>query len=464
MRKGRYEYHLACEQRSGFPASTAIGIFVLCAVGVSFLFLNFTPDLARGVQLSHNPPPVSKTPGPLPACEPAPLEPGTRSNEPIVPCSQEIADITGPGETLFSLVYANLLDEHAARAVAVSLARTMRSAVKGQFDAYASLAQGTRYSITLDQTGAFQKIVLELDPARIFVCESQGDTIRSWKEDVVVDFKVETLKLKVEGSLERSVLKAGEGQTLASELRNVFQWDIDFQYDCMRGDTVTVLLERRFFDDRPSGYGRILSAVYDGKKTGRKTGILFDGKYYSEDGVQLEKDFLRSPLKVLRVTSKFGMRFHPILRQWRQHSGVDYGAPTGTPVLCVSRGVVVFAGWQNGYGKYVCIKHDNGFESRYGHLSKYFVKKGMRIKQGQRIGLVGQTGRATGPHLDFQLLIRGKHVNPLDTKKVRMARNPVTVPAPLKKRFRHVASDALSRLDSAATIQFSRRAEITHRR
>jgi murein DD-endopeptidase MepM/ murein hydrolase activator NlpD len=130
--------------------------------------------------------------------------------------------------------------------------------------------------------------------------------------------------------------------------------------------------------------------------------------------------------------------------------------------LAVSRGVVVFSGWHNGYGNYVCVKHDSGFESRYGHLSKCFVRKGLRIKQGQRIGLVGQTGVATGPHLDFQLLVKGKHINPLDTRRVKMAQSPLGVPGPLKNRFRQIASEALSRLDETTSIHLSRSADAGH--
>jgi len=142
----------------------------------------------------------------------------------------------------------------------------------------------------------------------------------------------------------------------------------------------------------------------------------------------------------VRVTSKYGSRFHPVLRVWRKHSGVDYGAPQGTPVWAISNGVVTSAGWNNGYGNYVCVKHENGYESRYGHLQRFFVQKGQRIKQRQRIGVVGMTGIATGPHLDFQLLAGGKHVNPLG---VRMVKDLRTVPDPLKTRFTSVAEQGL---------------------
>ena len=120
------------------------------------------------------------------------------------------------------------------------------------------------------------------------------------------------------------------------------------------------------------------------------------------------------------------------LKVWRKHNGVDYGASQGTPVWAVAGGVVTYAGWSNGYGNYVCIKHDSGFESRYGHLQRFFVAKGQRVKQRQRIGLVGMTGIATAPHLDFQLLVHNKHVNPLT---VTMVKSLKTVPTPLVSRF-----------------------------
>ena len=444
MRRERHHYKFACEKRSGLPVYTAISVFVLCAVGFSFLFFNFTPDLPNGVQLSHNVPSVSDIADQEPVNEARQDEPTARDDEQPLGSSQEISDITGPGDTIFSLMYANLLDESVARRVALDLAKAVRPTAKKGFDAYSALPLGTRYSITLDQNGAFQKVTLELDPSRIFHCEAQGNRTRSWKEDVVVDFKQESIRLQVCGTLMKTVLNAGESKELARELNNVFKWDIDFHADSLRGDVCTVLFERRYFDDRPSGYGRILSAVYQGKRTGRKTAILFNGQYYSEDGKELKKNFLRSPLTVVRVTSKFGPRFHPIERRWKPHDGVDYGAPTGTPVLAVAKGVVVFSGWNNGYGNYVCIKHDSGYESRYGHLSRAFMHKGERVKQGQRVGLVGQTGIATGPHLDFQLLVKGKHVNPLS---VKMVQNLRTVAVPLKTRFKQVVVQSFATLD-----------------
>jgi murein DD-endopeptidase MepM/ murein hydrolase activator NlpD len=361
--------------------------------------------------------------------------------------SQEIAELTGPGETLLSLLNATLDDTDAARRVATSLAGAIRSVSSKPFGPHAVLESGRRYSITLDSEGRFLQMTLELDPADVFHAVSEGDSIRSWKEEVVLDFKVETITFPVRGSLSESVLRAGEGIELAVKLLNVFKWDIDFQAESKRGDICKVLFERRYADDRASGYGRVLCAVYNGKKTGRKIAVLFNNVYYDEKGVELKKDLLRSPLSVVRVTSKFGMRFHPIRKEFHVHQGVDYGAPLGTQVRAVASGIVTFAGWKGDYGNFVCVRHENGRESRYGHLYRIFVRKGQRIKQAQRIGLVGRTGLATGPHLHFELLVGGKHVNPL---AVHMLASVRSVPGPLKSRFQNVAQQRLLRLQGVA--------------
>lgn len=361
--------------------------------------------------------------------------------------SQEIADTTGQGDTLLTLLNANLSNPNSARQVAASLVSVIRPVMSKPFNIHTVLKAGRRYTLTLDPNGRFLKVTLELNPANVFHAVREGNAIKAWKEDVVVEYKVETTSFRVRGSLTESVLNAGEGMELARELSHVFRWDIDFQSESRRGDICKVLFERRYADDLPSGYGSVLCAVYDGKKTGRKVAVFFDDKYYDEKGVELKKNFLRSPLNVIRVTSRYGRRFHPIRKVWCKHKGVDYGAAVGTPVFSVASGVVTFAGRARGYGKYVCIKHENGYESRYGHLHRFFVKKGDRVKQRHRIGLVGMTGEVTGPHLDFQLLKSGKHRDPL---KFRMVRTLRTVPSPLKPRFARLAQQRLLALKGMA--------------
>ena len=366
--------------------------------------------------------------------------------------SQEIADLTTPGDTLISLLYENISDDSVVDKVAASLQSIIETHLNKPFDPNIPFKPGKRYSITLDKDGLFLKATFELEPSQIFHCAVQDGLLKSWKEEVVLEFREETISFPVIGDLTESVLNAGEGVELALKLSSVFRWDIDFRSESMRGDVCRVLFERRYADDRPSGYGRILSAVYEGRKTGKKTAVLFNNEYYDINGVQLKKNFLRSPLSVLKVTSRYGMRFHPVFRVWRKHDGVDYAAPQGTPVWAIANGVVTFAGWNNGYGNYVCVRHDNGYESRYGHLRRMFVKVGQRVKQRQKIGLVGMTGIATGPHLDFQLLLKGKHINPLGVKMVSEVRS---VPKPLKDRFAYLAQQYQSKMSTLMLSQES---------
>lgn len=363
---------------------------------------------------------------------------------------QEIEEVTSPGDTLFSILNDNIADEQIAQKVAESVASAIQSNVDRPFDPRSQLKPGKRYSIAVDKDGHFLKATVELEPSQVYHATRQDGVIRSWREEVVLEFKTETACFPLRGDVTESMVNAGEGIELALKLTTVFRWDIDFRSESVRGDVCKILFERRYADDRPSGYGRILCAVYEGRKTGKKTAILFNNEYYDENGVELKKNFLRSPLSVIRVTSRYGSRFHPVLRVWRKHDGVDYGAPQGTPVGSIANGVVTYSGWHNGYGNYVCVKHENGYESRYGHLHRVFVHKGQRVKQRQRIGLVGMTGLATGPHLDFQLLVGEKHVNPLGVKMVKDLR---TVPAALKNRFDAVAQQRLLSLGGTVLSQ-----------
>ncbi len=360
------------------------------------------------------------------------------------PGCREIVEITGQGDTLRSLMHANVAEDKVADRVARELAQAIRAATGRPFSENTSIDEGRSYNVAVDEKGRFLKASVELNPSNVFFAVAEGDgSIKTWKEDVVLDYRVEALTVKTRGSLTESLLNMGEGPELAAKLLNVFRWDIDFQSETYHGDTCKILFERRYADDKPSGYGAILFARYEGKKTGKKTAVLFKDEYFDESGLELKRNFLRSPLSTTRVTSRFGNRFHPILRVWRHHNGVDYGAPQGTPVWAVSGGIVTFSGWNKGYGNYVCIKHDNGYESRYGHLKAKFVNVGQRVKQKQRIGLVGMTGIASGPHLDFQLLVKGKHINPLSVKMVNTLK---TIPGALKPRFSEVFSDKVSEL------------------
>ena len=444
--------------RPGSGRVMKAGVMCLLAVGTiaAGLYLYLVPGASASIPFSGNVAGSSLSSSPEESCPVvAPEETIDRKDPQSGPCSQEVVDLTGDGDTLYVLLNANLLDESVSRKVADTLAAAIQKNLSKPFDASTSLETGRSYGVTIDQNGNFLKASVELNPADVFHAALDNGKIRCWKEEVVLDYKVETISFRLNGTLEKSLMKIGEGAELARKLFDVFRWDIDFQAECVRGDSCKILFERRYADDRPSGYGRILAAVYDGKKTGKKTAILFNNQYYDSKATELKKNFLRSPLSgVIRITSKFGMRFHPIYRRWRHHDGTDYGAATGTPAYSIAKGVVTFAGWQGNYGNLVCIKHDNGYETKYGHLHRILVKKSDRVRQHDRVGLVGQTGDATAPHLHFELLVKSKdnykHINPLGVKYVSAPRR---IEIPLMKRFTSVYEERLMPLEGMVLIK-----------
>jgi len=222
-----------------------------------------------------------------------------------------------------------------------------------------------------------------------------------------------------------------------------------------KGDRFSVVYETLEADGEPMRAGRVLSAefVNNGKTF---QAVWFQepgaprGDYYSMNGQSLRRAYLASPLAFSRVTSGFKMRFHPILQTWRAHLGVDYAAPTGTPVRSVGDGVVETAGFQGGFGNVVILKHRNGHSTVYAHLSRIDVRKGQSVTQGQTLGGVGATGWATGPHLHFEFRVNGQHQDPM-----AMARQSESIPvsAAARPQFQRNASNAQMELAAAASLQ-----------
>lgn len=244
---------------------------------------------------------------------------------------------------------------------------------------------------------------------------------------------------------------------VATQLAEIFATDIDFHRELRKGDTFGVVYETYRADGEPVSWmpaaGRVLSAEFSNNGQ-LYTALWFPdatgrGAYFAFDGQSKRRSFLASPLAFSRVTSGFAMRLHPLLKSWRAHRGVDYGAPIGTPVRAVGDGVVEFAGWQNGYGKVVKLQHDNQRSTLYAHLSRIDVHKGQRVEQEQRIGAVGMTGWATGPHLHFEFHLNGQQQNPL--KLARFA-EPVRIDPAAKDRFAVASRNARLQLDVAETL------------
>jgi murein DD-endopeptidase MepM/ murein hydrolase activator NlpD len=229
--------------------------------------------------------------------------------------------------------------------------------------------------------------------------------------------------------------RAGAPAELAYSVGDVLQWDLDFTRDLRRGDTFRVLFEETVvegYEPRPS---RVLAVDY-GRANGRHLEAYHFGSgasagYYDAEGRPLQKLFLRSPMPYSRVTSRFShSRFHPVLKRFRPHYGVDYGAPVGTPVRVTASGTVVSAGWDGGGGKTVKVRHPNGYLTAYLHLSGFApgVRSGAVVRQGEVIGYVGATGLATGPHLDYRVQVNGRWIDPQSIKSV-----PAQAVSPLQR-------------------------------
>lgn len=207
--------------------------------------------------------------------------------------------------------------------------------------------------------------------------------------------------------------------SIATQIADIFGGDIDFHRDLRRGDRFSVAYEVLFDQGQPVRTGRILATEFvNNGKTFRA--IWFEGKdgqgYYTPEGKNIRKAFLRSPLEFSRITSGFSVsRFHPIHNTWRAHKGVDYGAPIGTRIKATGDGIVEFVGKQGGYGNLLVIRHQGRYSTHYGHLNGFAtgMRKGARVSQGDIIGYVGKTGWATGPHLHYEFRINGVHQNPL---------------------------------------------------
>jgi murein DD-endopeptidase MepM/ murein hydrolase activator NlpD len=251
---------------------------------------------------------------------------------------------------------------------------------------------------------------------------------------------------------------AGIPDVVAMQIARVFATDIDFHTDLRKGDRFSVIYEMVYENGELIGPGRILAAEF-ANQGHEYHAVLFrddegrDG-WYAPDGTYRAKAFLRSPVEFSRVSSGFGARFHPIFKNWRAHTGVDFAAPRGTRVLAAADGNVVSAGWRNGYGNAVEVKHGGSISTLYGHLSGFAagVRNGVRVRQGDPIGYVGATGWATGPHLHYEFKISGMHQDPL-----RVALPKATpVPAHLKAQFDAVAADAASRIALVRTAASAR--------
>ena len=272
-----------------------------------------------------------------------------------------------------------------------------------------------------------------------------GERFRAVEEQAPLETRVLMKASVIRSSLFAATDAVGIPDSIAMQLADVFSGDVDFYRDLRKGDRFTVVYELYHLGGRPVRAGRLLAAEFVNQ--GRTIrAVHFGSSYYAPDGRNLRKAFLRAPLEFSRVSSGFGTRRHPIHSGWKAHKGIDYAAPIGTRVRAAGDGVVEFAGIKNGYGNVVIVRHNGQYSTVYAHLSRIAVRRGARVAQNDTIGLVGQTGWATGPHLHYEFRIAGQARNPLS---IAMP-SGLPVPAQSLAAFRAQAEPLVARLDLLA--------------
>ena len=283
-----------------------------------------------------------------------------------------------------------------------------------------SVREGRPFSVVRDaDSGAFVSFAYEVDKMNRLVIERTESGFVAKKELIEYEIKLAKVSGVIRSSLFETVADCNEGPVLAINLAEVFSCEINFITEIRQGDSFEVVVEKLYRDGEFNGYGKMLAANFTNRGKPYEA-FLFtdkDGKfrYYNANGEALQRFLLKAPLSFTRVSSGYSMnRRHPVFGDVRPHQGVDYAAPTGTPVNAVGDGVVTKASWGNGYGNMIIIKHAGGLESQYAHLSGFArgLRAGAKVTQGQTIGYVGSTGTATGPHLDFRLKQGDRWIDP----------------------------------------------------
>ncbi len=314
---------------------------------------------------------------------------------------------------------------------------------------------------TLDK--ALVKIQYKINPFEVLVLEKDASSkygYKAQKKDLPKEVRLVRGEGVINSSLYSAAMEAGVPPAVVIALSDVFAWDVDFSTDMRKGDSFKVLYEQIYVDNELvengalrgaeiSSGGRDYKAIYYKDSRGRSG-------FYDLDGKSLRRMLVKSPLRYRRISSYFTeRRYHPILKKYRPHHGIDYAAPRGTPIDAAGSGKVTFAGWKRGYGRFVAIKHSNGYSTGYGHMSKIKkgIRRGLRVTQGDVIGYVGSTGISTGPHLHYEVRKGRKLINPLHIKG-----SPAkSVSGAEKAAFVLVKDDVLKRLSGDTAVLSAKR-------
>ncbi len=332
------------------------------------------------------------------------------------------------------------------------LARIVASAPSA--DSFTRLRPGDRIGIRRSGNGQLQALQLDVDSDTRRIVELDGDRVHERTIERPLEKRMRVASGQIQGSLFGAGEAAGLDDSTIIRLAKVFGYDIDFAQDLRRGDQFSVVFEELYRDGEVVSGGEIIAATfmnrgrrYDALRFEKPDGVV---EYYDRNGRPLRKAFIRTPVEFSRISSRFSSaRRHPILGTVRAHKGVDYAAPSGTPIMAAAEGRVRFVGWRNGYGRVVEIDHSRGHSTLYAHMSRFGrnAKAGTRVRQGDNIGYVGMTGLATAPHLHYEFRINGMHRDPL---KVTLP-PPEPLPARLMATFRAVTTPFVRQLAQVET-------------
>ena len=315
----------------------------------------------------------------------------------------------------------------------------------------------------LKKDNVFSKLTYYQNPRNIYYVLNNNNHLLMAMKLPYINNDMILLKGEIKSTLYESMLEIGENPNLVFRFADVFAWEIDFLTDTQEGDSFYIFVEKTFCDSIFVDYNDIIFTRYKGQ-VGDYYGIYYADSdnyddYYNLRGESLRKSLLKSPLRYSYISSYYSKsRYHPILKYWRPHQGLDYAAPKGAPVTSIGDGAVTFKGWKGGYGNLLEIKHKNNFITRYGHLSKFAkgIHVGQKVKMGELIGYVGSTGLATGPHLHFEMHRNGVAINPL---KVNIPR----APSVKKKYFAEFEKHADSLLAAIQKLSNNERPQLSNK-
>ncbi|MBF0255743.1 MAG: peptidoglycan DD-metalloendopeptidase family protein [Gammaproteobacteria bacterium] len=318
---------------------------------------------------------------------------------------------------------------------------------------------GQTFRLKLSDQGEFEELIWVKTPVESLHITPAGDSFDFRQEIKELDKKESQTSGAIKNSLFIDGQKAGLSDGIIMKLAEVFQWDIDFALGLREGDRFSLIYDEYHLNGEKYSDGEIIAAEFVNQGKSHKA-IRYEHKdgsvgYYTPEGKSLRKAFIMTPVEFTRISSGFTpQRWHPVLKKWRSHKGVDYAAPTGTPVKAAGDGKIKFSGWQGGYGRVVIVEHARNYTTVYGHLSRFAKRNevGSLVKQGQIIGYVGQSGLATGPHLHYEIRIAGKHTDPIKVTSLPAAQG---IPDREFKRFRARAEELVTQLAMASGERFA---------